>query len=170
MKKLFCSLLFLLFFVVSLHAQDSNKNKWIPPFRILKTDSVYITPAYLKKNKPVMIIYFAPDCTHCLHFTYDLKDAMDKEIKQHGKTLRNTQIVMVTFAMLQSIQVFYKDLGLAKYPNIIVGTEGYTYLVQRFYQVKTTPYIAVYNRGGQLIQAFEKVPKISELLAALKKA
>lgn len=169
MKKIF-SLFILFLSITSIHAQDAGKKKEIPPYRILNTDSTYITPANLKKNKPVIIVYFAPDCTHCQHFTNELKAALNKELKQHSKPLHNTQIVMVTYAMLQSIQIFYKDFGLSKYPNIVVGTEGYTYLVQRYYEVKSTPYIAVYNKHGQLIQGFEKAPKIADLLAALKKA
>jgi thioredoxin-related protein len=142
--------------------QDITK---IPPFKILRPDSTYFTPADLKKDKPVMIIYFSPDCSHCQHLVYDMKPKM----KEFG----DMQIVMVTFTeftMLKMIKNFTRDFDLAKYPNITVGTEGHTYLVQRYYQVTTTPYIAVYDHKGKLVKAFEKAPSMSELIATVKKA
>jgi thiol-disulfide isomerase/thioredoxin len=134
----------------------------IPPYHILTTDSVYVTPANLKKNKPTMIIYFAPDCSHCQHLMYEMKPKM--------KDFKNVQIVMVTFVQqLKAIQVFYRDFDLKKYPNFTVGTEGYTYLVQKYYQVKTTPYIALYDKAGKLAQHYDKPPTVDELAAAVKK-
>jgi thioredoxin-related protein len=146
-------------------AQNKPNIENIPPFHILKTDSTYFTPANLKKNQSVMIIYFSPDCSHCQHLMYEMKPKM----KQFG----NTQIVMVTFmepSMLIAVKNFYRDFDLAKYPNVTVGTEGHTYVVQRYYQVKTTPYIAIYNRNGKLVKAFDKVPSMDQLIATVKKA
>jgi thioredoxin-related protein len=137
----------------------------IPPFKILKTDSTWFTPANLKPNKAVVVIYFSPDCSHCQHMVYEMKPKM----KEFGKA----QIVMITFtdfSMLKMIRNFTRDFDLAKYPNITIGTEGHTYVVQRYYQVRTTPYIAVYDRKGKLVQAFEKAPTMDELIAAVKKA
>jgi thiol-disulfide isomerase/thioredoxin len=137
----------------------------IPPYHILTTDSVFATPASLKRNKPVMIIYFAPDCSHCRHLMAEMKPVM--------KDFRGIQVVMVTFVnpeqQMSSIKNFYKDFDLKKYPNFTVGTEGYTYVVQRYYQVATTPYIAIYDKYHKLSQAYTKPPKIEELVAAVKK-
>ncbi len=111
-----------------------------------------------------MIIYFSPDCSHCQHLMYEMKPNMKK--------FGDVQIVMVTFiepTMLKAIQVFYRDFDLAKYPNITVGTEGHSYVVQRYYQVATTPYIAVYDRHGKLVKGFDKVPPMDELIATVKK-
>jgi thiol-disulfide isomerase/thioredoxin len=167
MKKialLFC----LILTIASLNAQTGDKP--IPPYRILTTDSVYVTPTKLKKNGPVMIVYFSPDCTHCQHLTDEMTDILKAEKKSHKKLLNKTQIIMITWSSLQAIQVFNKDYELGKYPNITIGTEGYTYVVQRYYQVKTTPYIAIYNKKGKLVQAFDKVPKMADVMTALKKA
>jgi len=136
----------------------------IPPFKILKQDSTWFSAADLKKNRPVVIIYFSPDCSHCQHFMYELKPKM--------KQLGNAQIVMVTFmepSMLRMVKGFYRDFDLAKYPNITVGTEGHTYLVQRYYSVKTTPYTAVYDHKGKLVKAFANAPTVDELITAVKK-
>jgi thioredoxin-related protein len=134
----------------------------IPPYHILTTDSVYVTPANLKKNKPVMIIYFSPDCSHCQHLMYEMKPKM--------KDFDHVQVIMVTFVKeIKAIKTFARDFDLAKYPNFIVGTEGYTYLVQRYYQVATTPYIALYDKSGKLVKYYTKPPAIAELTAEAKK-
>lgn len=109
-----------------------------------------------------MIIYFSPDCSHCQHLMFEMKPQMD--------VFKNVQVVMITFVLqLKAIQTFYRDFDLKNYPNFTVGTEGYTYLVQRFYQVKTTPYIALYDKNGKLIKAYEKAPKVEELVEEVKK-
>jgi thioredoxin-related protein len=135
---------------------------FIPPYNILTTDSVNETPANLKKNKPVMIIYFSPDCSHCQHLMYEMKPQMS--------AFKNIQVIMITFAEpLKASQVFYRDFDLKKYPNFTVGTEGYSMKVQKYYQLRSTPYIALYDKNGKLVKAYEKAPKIEELAAEVKK-
>ena len=164
MKKLYL-LLCLIIAAGCSQAQTPPANSGLPPYHILTTDSVYVTPANLKKNKPVMVIYFSPDCSHCQHLMYEMKPKM----KQFG----DIQIVMVTFTeynMLKMLKNFNRDFDLAKYHNLTVGTEGHTYVVQKYYQVTTTPYIAVYDHQGNLVKAFDKVPKLDTLIATVKKA
>lgn len=164
MKQL---LLFLSLVIVAgcSRAQTKSISENIPPYRILKTDSTFATPADLKKNRPVMLIYFSPDCPHCQRLMYEIRP----KIKSFG----DMQIVMITWSNnfdIRAIKTFYHDFDLKKYPNIIVGTEGYTYTVQKYFQIETTPYIAVYNRSGKMVKGFAKAPTIEDLLAAVKKA
>jgi thiol-disulfide isomerase/thioredoxin len=141
------------------NAQNNPPSKaqtGMPPYHILTTDSVYTTPADLKKNMPVMIIYFSPDCSHCQHLMYELKPKMND--------LKHVQVVMVTFVQqIKAIQVFYRDFDLKKYPNFTVGTEGYTYVVQKYYDVHTTPYIALYDKNHKLVKAWDKAQSVDEL-------
>jgi thiol-disulfide isomerase/thioredoxin len=163
--KLMKNLLF--FFGLIIAAGCSNAQTFTPPpeipaYRILNTDSVYVTPANLKKNKPVMVIYFAPDCSHCEHLMYEMKPKM--------AAFKNIQVVMITFVLeVKAIQVFSRDFGLNKYPNFTIGTEGYAGTVQKYYQVKSTPYIALYDKNHKLVKAYEKAPKIDVLADVVKK-
>jgi len=50
-----------------------------------------------------------------------------------------------------------------------VGTEGYTYLVQKYYDVHTTPYIALYDKNHKLVKAWDKAPSVDELADEAKK-
>jgi thiol-disulfide isomerase/thioredoxin len=143
---------------------DTKNIQNVPPFKILRQDSTWFSAKDLKKNKPVMIIYFAPDCSHCQHLMYDLKP--------HMKELKNVQIVMVTFteaSMLKLLQDFYKTFDLKKYPNVTIGTEGHSYVVQRYYQVRMTPYIAIYDRKGKIVKAYVHAPSVKELVAEATK-
>jgi thioredoxin-related protein len=161
MKKL----VFFLCLIVAVsctNAQTFTPPPTIPPYKILTTDSVSITPANLKKNKATMIIYFAPDCSHCQHLMF--------ELKPHMKELKNVQVIMITFVQqIKAIQVFARDFDLKKYPNWTVGTEGYTYKVQQYYHVATTPYIAIYDKIGKPVKYIDKDPKVEDILAAVKK-
>jgi thioredoxin-related protein len=164
MKKLFILFSFIAL-TLNACAQDKPINPDIPPFRILTTDSAYFTPAKLKKNTKVIIVYFSPDCPHCQHLVTELKPKMNE--------LGDTQVILITWSAnfdLRAIKTFNKEYKLGGYPNIIIGTEGYTYLVQKYYNVLSTPFIAIYNRKGKMVQSFSKPPKIDDVIAAVKKA
>jgi thiol-disulfide isomerase/thioredoxin len=160
MKRLL--LAFSLIIFVSCTQAQTNVPPVIAPYRMLKLDNTYTTPADLQKNKPVMLIYFAPDCGHCQKLISDMKPVMNK--------FKDIQVVMITFTDIKMVKTFYNDYGLSAYPNFTLGTEGYTYRVQKYYKLTTTPYIAIYNHKGQLVKAYEKPPKIEDLVAAVKKA
>lgn len=158
-------ILFFLSLIVTVgctRAQNNANIKNIPDYRILGADSVYRTPANLKKNQPVMIVYFSPDCSHCQHLI--------NEIKGQVKDFSKIQIVMVSAVDYRMIKGFYKEFGISAYPNITVGTEGNSYKVLQYYNVKTTPYIAIYNHQHKLLKAYEKAPEIEELAVMVKKA
>ena len=153
------------------NAQTKNDGT-IVHYRILKPDSTFTSWTDLRKGRPTMLIYFGTDCPHCQKLTMEMKQKMN--------VLKNIQIVMVTFSKTESpwmgmIKNFQRDFELAKYPNIIMGTEYPDFLkygfypVQRYYNVQTTPYIAIYNRQGRQTKAFSKEPKIDDLVAAVKK-
>ncbi|MBB3970448.1 TlpA family protein disulfide reductase [Mucilaginibacter phyllosphaerae] len=159
MKKL---VFFLSLVIASACTRAQTTPPVIAPYKILTTNDVYTTPADLKKNKPVMLIYFAPDCGHCQKLINDMKPMMND--------IKNVQVVMITFSDIRMVKTFQKDYGLTAWPNFTLGTEGYTYTVQKYYQLKHTPYIAIYDHKGKLVQAYEKPPEMKELLATIKKA
>ncbi|GAB2699531.1 hypothetical protein GCM10027037_25150 [Mucilaginibacter koreensis] len=164
MKRILLFLSFIIIVAGCTQAQTPAevRAQHLAPYRILTTDSTWSTPAQLKKNRPVMLVYFSPDCGHCQRLMYEMKPKM----KQFG----NTQIVLITFTQYRSIKDFYKAYGLSAFPNITVGTEGYTYNVQRYYEIKTTPFVAIYDRNGKLVKIFDKQPNVDDLIATAKKA
>ena len=93
-----------------------------------------------------------------------------KKTKSVFTAIEITELADGTFVLqLKAIQVFYRDFDLKKYPNFTVGTEGTSYKVQRYYDVHSTPYIALYDKSGKLIKAWEKAPPVDELVDEVKK-
>ena len=84
-KKLF---LFALVFVsiLSVNAQNTQA-KPLAPFDITLINNKNLRAFELKKNEPVMLMYFSPDCDHCKELT--------KEILKSAKTFGNKQLIMV---------------------------------------------------------------------------
>ncbi|MCC8424702.1 thioredoxin-like domain-containing protein [Mucilaginibacter sp. UR6-11] len=163
MKKLILVFSFIIA-ALSSNAQTDARGAAMPPYRILKTDSTWATPANLKHRR-TMLIYFSPDCPHCQHLTMDMRE----KLKQFG----DTQIIMITWSNnydIRAIKNFVRDYNLKKYPNIEIGTEGYSYGVQKYFKIETTPFVAVYDSKGKLTKAFRKQPEVSDLLKAVKVA
>lgn len=133
----------------------------IPTFRMQLTNGQYFSSADVQKNKPFVLIYFAPDCDHCLV----LMDKLFKKIHQLDKT----SVVMITFKPLPELSAFEKKYNTSKYPNIKVGTEGYTYALRNYYRLDKTPFTAVYDKKGMLAFFYKNETLVDEMLARVKK-
>lgn len=135
--------------------------KLLPQFKMLQTNETYFSSAEIPKNKPVVLIYFAPDCDHCIV----LMDKLFKKIHQLDKT----SIVLITFKPVPELSAFEKKYNTAKYPNIKVGTEGYTYYLRNFYKLQKTTFTAVYDKKGMFAFSYTNETPVDEMLARLKK-
>ncbi len=128
----------------------------IPPFKLLKVDSSsYFTKDDLKKNKPVLIILFDPGCDHCKHET----EAILKNIDEFKKI----QIVMATNASFEMLKEFYEKYDLQKFENITVGLD-LQYVLAPFFRIRNLPYLAMYDKKGNLITTFEGTMKVERIL------
>lgn len=122
--------------------QNKKVNKNIAPFKIQMLSGQQFTYQQLQKDKPVVLVYFSPTCDHCKNFT--------KALLQHEKELASKQIVMVTYLPVAELKPFIDSFHLDKYPNIKVGTEGYTFIVQKYYNVQRFPFVVLYDKQIQL--------------------
>jgi hypothetical protein len=57
---------------------------------------------------------------------------------------------MVTYLPLDELKPFVSEFNLNKYSTIKVGTEGYSFVVRKYYNVERFPFIAVYDKQIQL--------------------
>jgi hypothetical protein len=129
---------------------------------ILSDGATYYNASNIDKGKPLMIVYFDPECEHCQRYT----KALLKDIKK----LSNVQIVMICAAPgLPPVKKFVTDFGLDRYANIKVGTEGIYRATMNFYHVTVTPFTAIYNSQEQLIKYYRNIPEIQELVVQLSK-
>jgi thiol-disulfide isomerase/thioredoxin len=133
----------------------------IPPFNLLKVDSSgYLTKEDVKKNRPTMVMFFSPECEHCKHQTEDLLASMDQ--------FKDVEIVMATIQPFNEMKEFYKYYRISDHPNIKMGRDEKD-ILPGFYQIHNLPYLALYDKKGNLITTFEGSQKAATLINAFKK-
>lgn len=131
-----------------------EKSPFIPTFSIQQPDSSWFFNTKLKADKPVLILYFSPDCGHCKLET----DELLGNIKQ----LENLQIVMVTSRPFEDLVKFSTHYKLQKFPTIVIGRDPAHYIT-RFYNVQFTPFSALYGKDGSLQKVYKKGIDMDEL-------
>ena len=128
----------------------------LPPIQLLLSDSTTMfTKEDFAKKKPVLLILFSPECSHCQHET--------EELVKYKDDLKDIQIVMATLHPLTDMKAFIEHYKLKDLPNVIVGKDIY-YLMPSFYNIHNLPYMAMYNKKGELIGGYEGSLSISKVL------
>jgi thiol-disulfide isomerase/thioredoxin len=133
----------------------------IPAFTMQLSNGQSFSSRDIKKNKPFVLIYFAPDCDHCIV----MLEKLFKKVHQLDKTF----VVLITFKPLNEVRAFETKYNIARYPNIKVGTEGYTYVVRNFYKLEKTPFTALYDKTGKLVVSYRNDTPVDEMLSRVKK-
>jgi len=124
-----------------------QKDSLIPAFSILQTDSTWFNKEALPGNKPVVIIYFNPECGHCQLTAH--------EFDQKKNKLKNVFFIWVTYdTSFKEIKSFAAEYKLLDEKNIRIGRDP-KYFVPSFYRVKFTPFMAVYGKNGKLVKTYE---------------
>lgn len=132
----------------------------VPPLKLLLSDSTTkFTKEDLSKKKPVLLMIFSPECDHCKHET--------EAIIQHIDDLKKVQIVMATLLPYSNMKAFYDHYELKKYDNIVVGKD-LNYMLPAFYGIHNMPYLAFYDKKGNLIKTFEGAMKIEDVIETFK--
>lgn len=103
-----------------------------------------------------MLVYFSPTCDHCQEFT--------RNLLQKISSFQSAQILFISYSPLAEIKRFEKDFSLNKYRLIKVGTGGYAFVVQRFYNIMNFPFIALFDKKETLIAAYKTAPTVEVLL------
>ncbi|MFC4232115.1 TlpA family protein disulfide reductase [Parasediminibacterium paludis] len=140
------------------------RTKKIPEFAILdcnsnKSDSVWINNKSLPKDKPIVFVYFSPECSHCEYET--------EEIKKHMDSLHNATFVFVSYHPMEKIKAFYDKYDLGKYTNIVMGRDP-KYYIPSFFRVEFTPFVAVYTPQGNFVKAYKQGANITELISLVQ--
>ena len=135
------------------------QKKTIPPFELQTVSKTIFTKDKLKKNVPLIIIFFSPTCEHCLH----QMDDMMKRVKDFSKF----QIVMATFQPVEELVEFNKKYQLSKHPNFTTGRDE-KYILPPFFRLQTFPYFAFYDKGGKLLSTHEGNISVDKILKRMK--
>ena len=141
-------------------ATTLNNIQHLPAFKIYTApDSASFTNEQLKKNKPVVLMFFSPDCDHCQKET--------KELLAYKEELKDLQIVMASPAAFAEINNFYADNNIASMSNIVMGKDQ-GYALGMKYQLRTYPSVFVYDATGTLAKAFIGNVSVRVILDAVK--
>lgn len=112
----------------------------IAPFKIRLVNGEGYTYKQLPKNKTVVLIYFSPTCDNCKSFTSFLM--------KNKSVLKNKLVVMISYEDIREVKNFANDFHLSTQQNIKIGSEGYTFVVQKYYQIERFPFIVIYDKNG----------------------
>jgi thioredoxin-related protein len=133
----------------------------LPPFRIMQSNGKVFKAEELPFEKPILIIYFSPECDHCQAFM--------KEFFKRAADFKKASVVMITFLPVEDVTKFVTDNKVSKYPNIYVGTEERTFFIKNYYKIMDMPFTALYDKNGTIITTYRKAPSINELALEIKK-
>lgn len=165
MKKIF-ALIIALLTINSIHAQEfdtippyQKDSLHIPAFTVLQTDSVYTNDKKIPNNKPVIIIYFSPECGHC--------QLTAQEFGERMREMKDFYFVWVSYYPLPEIKEFAKKFNLQQFNNIIIGRDE-NYKIPSYFKVKYTPYMAIYNKEHHLIKTYPQGTEAETLIKLLK--
>ena len=132
----------------------------VPPIQILLSDSTTIyTKAQLPKKTAVLFMIFSPECSHCQHET--------EELLAHKDELKDVQIVMITMYPIWMMKEFIATYKLDQMPNVVVGRD-FNYFTPGYFSIRNLPFLAMYNKKGALISAFEGSLGIEKVIEIFK--
>jgi thiol-disulfide isomerase/thioredoxin len=137
----------------------SQHNK-VPPFQIIRSDGKIFMAGNLPMGKPIVIIYFSPECEDCQQLT--------KELLNRIKEFNNASIAMITNLSVDKVKQYVAEYHLDTYSNIFAGTEGNSFFVGKYYSIGQLPFMALYNKNGDLIKVYNKEISIEDLLIHLR--
>jgi thiol-disulfide isomerase/thioredoxin len=160
LKTIVTKIFFSVTLVVASNTIEAQTEDHIPPFKMLMSDGKFFSSNDVQKNKPVVLIYFAPDCEHC--------QVLMNEFFKNIDAFKTTQIILVTFKPLQELSAFERLYKTYKYDNIKVGTEGNTFFLRKVLKIDNTPFTALYNKDGKLIYSYRKETPIADLIDRVK--
>ena len=134
----------------------------IPEFKVKLTNGASVSSKNAARQKPLLIIYFAPDCDHCRKLMDQLFPKMN--------ALKNTEILMVTFESLNDVAWFENHYHTKNYPNIKVGVEQPVFFLKNYYRLEHTPFTALFDKNGKLLVSYKEFTPVSELMKWVKVA
>lgn len=132
----------------------------LPPVQLLLGDSATV---YKKENfpkkKPVLIMIFSPECSHCQHTA--------EELVKNKEGIKNFSIVMATLHPIYQMNEFVKTYKLNTLNNVVVGKDVH-FILPSFYKLSNLPYLAFYDRKGNLIKTFEGSMTMAAIINTFK--
>lgn len=162
--------IFLLLLVSIAVAASAQPDTLTPPFKryptvpalqlVMGDSTVKYTKADLPKKKPVLLMLFSPDCEHCQHEA--------EMFAANSEALKDIHIVMISTYPLYRLKEFAETYKLTGLKNVVVAKDPY-YILPPFYAIRNYPFMALYNKRGNLLTTIEGTATMERLLGEFKK-
>jgi thioredoxin-related protein len=136
-----------------------KQTKKLPDFALETVGKGVFKTAQIKKNTPVIIMFFSPGCDHCIN--------QFESMKKRIADFKNIQIVMATYQPIEELAEFNKKYQIQKYPNIVTGRDM-NYFFPPFFEISNFPYMAFYDRNAKLVSTFEGNMSVDNMLKNFK--
>ncbi len=149
-----------LIFFISFFTIPKATSGNIPPFRITQLNGKSFRAENIPFGKPILIVYFSPDCDDCLNFINSFFDNI--------KAFDKAYVVMISYLSLDSITKIYAKYKIGQHGNIAIGVEGVPYFVRNYYNITALPFVALYDKNGKLISSYAKDIPLFNLISSLK--
>ena len=165
MKRTFCGFLLCCLPFLAAAQLDTARAPYLrfpthPPIQLLLSDSATrYTRTDLPKKKPLLLMLFSPDCSHCQHTA--------EEMVQYKDQLKDIHIVMATLQTVGQMNAFARKYGLDQMPNVVLGKDIF-YILPSYYNIRNMPYLAFYDKKGRLIRGFEGSMPLQRILEVFR--
>jgi len=149
------------FLLMSASSAAYSQTQKVPPFQMTLQSGKIFRAQDLPIGKHIIIVYFSPECEECHEFTKAITDRIEE--------LQEASIAMITYMPLDKVRPYVAENKLYTYPNIYVGTEGNSLFVAKFFGIRLFPFVALFDRNGNLVKKYtSKEVNIDDLILSLK--
>ena len=152
--SIFSCFTFILFFPSRMNSQT------IPPFKMTLSNNKILNAADLPKGKPLVLIYFDPDCDHC--------QKLMTELFKKINSVKKVEMVLITFKSVTEVAAFEKKYTTSKYANMKVGTEGTLFYLKNYYKLVKMPFTALYDSKGNYSYSYRDETPMDDLIKRLQ--
>lgn len=163
MKKIILSIAILFVYTAAFCQYDTTppylKDKLLPAFNLLNADSAIFTQNILTPGKTTIVMLYNPECGHC--------QEQIELLLSIPEVITSSQIILTSSQPLFKIKAFYSKNKLQQYPNIFSGKD-YSWFFGKFFQPKTIPVLAVYNKQNQFVFLSQGNATKKQILDAIK--
>jgi len=158
-RLFFAAPIFFCFSVISFFPLRMS-SQTIPPFKMTLSNNKIFNAAELPKDKPLVLIYFDPDCDHC--------QKLMTELFKKINSFKKVEMVLITFKPVTEVAAFEKKYNTSKYANMRVGTEGTLFYLKNHYKLVKMPFTALYDSKGNYSYSYREETPVDDLIKRLQ--
>lgn len=152
-KRMWTVIVLPLLFMIGCGQFDGPRG--VPEFSMVLTDTTKtFNSKDIPEGKPIMIVWFDPNCKDCQKETEHLLADMN--------SYSDVKIYMVTSHSHKELMVFYKHLRLDTCRNILVGIDT-AITIPKQYRINEIPITLVYDAKKKFKAGFTGVPDFEKL-------